>query len=149
MLRAGCSPHSDGHSVSSQLAATLLPQLRVHLTFILPALIRLCPSLWNQTLKVSRLFNMGWRPRAMEFALAVNYLYYVWSVWFYTLPKAVGLWMWWYMEMSYMAAVFIKTPKKDFTTKPELVFRVAYNTLIEIYFFTNNYNQQVDNNLVL
>lgn len=33
---------------------------------------------------------MGRRPTAMEFALAVNYLYYVWSVWFYTLPNGRG-----------------------------------------------------------
>lgn len=55
-----------------------------------PELIGFCPSLWNQTLKVSGLFNMGRRPRAMEFALALNYLYYVWSVWFYSLPEAEG-----------------------------------------------------------
>lgn len=36
----------------------------------------------------------------MEFALAVNYLYYVWSVCFYTLSKAAGLCKWGYTEMG-------------------------------------------------
>lgn len=110
----GCSPHRHGHSVRLQPASGDVPATTAS-AFDLsrPGLIGLCPSLWNQTLKVSRLFNMGWRPRAMEFAWAVNYLYYVWSVWFYTLPEAAGLWTWWYMEMGYKAAVRLNEKEKE------------------------------------
>ncbi len=91
-LAGGCSPHSCGHSVRLQPASGDVPATTASaFDLSCPGLIGLCPSLWNQTLKVSRLFNMGWRPRAMEFALAVNYLYYVLSVWFYSLPKAAGV----------------------------------------------------------
>lgn len=109
MHRAAACTHSHGHSEHLQPASGDVPATTASaFDLSCPGLIGLCPSLWNQTLKVSRLFNMGWRPRAMEFALAVNYLYYVWSVWFYTLPKAAGLWTWWYMEMGYKVGLIQK-----------------------------------------